>query len=264
LGIHPVTGPPPADLAGNRRGTFAATPEGKAGAAGTPDISADVGGNGAGGRGKGRDGGAGSGTAATGLPPGLMVGAGPKAGSAVASGPAGSGPGAAGDPSAGNSNGSLVADNRPMRVTVNPEKTLPNDPSAAIAREVFGNRRSYPMIENMPNLNSRGGTWIIRFAEAKPIEDGHFTAPSSIRKVDPGYPQELIRQNVNGTLTLYAVVRSDGTVGNVRVINSPDERLDRYACAAFERWQFRPATMNGKPIDVEAVVIIPFRTGRGF
>src|SRR6185369_8420382 len=40
LGIHPSATPPPEGLQGNRRGRFAASPEGKADAPGTPDISA--------------------------------------------------------------------------------------------------------------------------------------------------------------------------------------------------------------------------------
>ncbi|HEY7617351.1 MAG TPA: hypothetical protein VH744_11145, partial [Terriglobales bacterium] len=56
LGIHPTAGPPPAEVAGNRRGVFAATPEGRAGAPGTPDITADPSGAGRGGRGSGNGG----------------------------------------------------------------------------------------------------------------------------------------------------------------------------------------------------------------
>ena len=41
LGIHPAVAAPAAMPNGNRRGTFAATPAGKAGAAGTPDVSAN-------------------------------------------------------------------------------------------------------------------------------------------------------------------------------------------------------------------------------
>ena len=121
------------------------------------------------------------------------------------------------------------------------------------------------MILNMPNLNSAGGSWIIRFAELRGDDtEGDLTAPEATHKVDPGYPLELMRQNVQGTVTLYAVIRSDGTVGSVRVLNSPDQRLDSYARTALTGWHFRPATKNGTPVDLEAVVIIPFRAARNF
>ena len=32
-------------------------------------------------------------------------------------------------------------------------------------RAIFGNRKFYSVTLNMPNLNSAGGSWVIRFAE---------------------------------------------------------------------------------------------------
>jgi TonB family protein len=271
LGIHPSVGPPPANLAGNRRGTFAATPEGKAGAAGTPDIKGDGGGQGHGGNGRSNGAGAGSGNGSTaGVPPGVFVGAGPKnaTSSATAGDPSGSssGSGNGGGSGSGGSDPAVVADNHPMRVTVNPHKAMetPNAPSA-LERQVFGDRRSYSMILNMPNLNSAGGSWIIRFAELKQSQTrGELIAPEATHKVDPGYPMELMRQNVQGTVTLYAIIHTDGSVGNVRILNGADERLDALATRALARWQFRPALRDGNPIDLEAVFMIPFRIRRSF
>ncbi len=68
LGIHPTALPPAEMPGGNRRGTFAATPSGKPGAAGTPDISAT------------NNSGTGSGSSVgknLGVPSGLSVGAAP-------------------------------------------------------------------------------------------------------------------------------------------------------------------------------------------
>ena len=83
-------------------------------------------------------------------------------------------------------------------------------------------------------------------------------------KSDPGYPLELIRANVHGMVTLYAVIHADGKVGEIRVLNSPDERLDSYAANALAHWKFLPAERAGKPVALEAVVEIPFRVRRSF
>ena len=65
--------------AGNRRGTFAAGPQGKPGAAGTPDVPAAKGQAGAGvSQGQGNGNSAGNAKTANGIPPGLLVGAAPK------------------------------------------------------------------------------------------------------------------------------------------------------------------------------------------
>jgi TonB family protein len=75
---------------------------------------------------------------------------------------------------------------------------------------------------------------------------------------------ELMRENVQGTVTLYAVINADGVVERVRVLDSPDDRLDAYARNALSRWKFEPALKNGSPVALETVVRIPFRTNRNF
>jgi TonB family protein len=129
-----------------------------------------------------------------------------------------------------------------------------------LERNVFGGRKSYSMTLNVPNLNSAGGSWVMHFAEMKEDEaPGDLVAPVATQAVDPGYPLELMRQNVQGTVTLSAVIRSDGSVSGVRVLQGVDDRLDQFASAALLRWRFRPATKNGEAVALQAVVMIPFR-----
>jgi TonB family protein len=132
-------------------------------------------------------------------------------------------------------------------------------------RKVFGGKRVYGRTLNMPNLNSSTGSWVIKFAELDGgRKDGELLEPVATEKSDPGYPLELIRANVHGVVTLYAVIHSDGKVSDIRVLNSPDERLDTYAASALARWKFVPAERAGKPVALEAVVEIPFRVRRSF
>ena len=257
LGIHPTAmGPGMAMPAGNRRGTFAATPAGQAGAPGTPDIAA------------GTNPGSGSGSSKNrqGIPSGLMVGVGPdnQNRSAVAGPGNGTGGGTATTQSSDNSR--LMADASPPRVSSTPLHSLPEvsrDKATDVDRWIFGDKKFYAMTLNMPNLNSAGGSWVIRFAELNPNEaKGDLTAPEATRKVDPAYPLELMRRNVQGTVTLYAVIRNDGTVSDVRVLRGVDDQLDQYARTALAHWHFRPATKNGAAVDLEAVVMIPFKPVR--
>jgi TonB family protein len=159
-----------------------------------------------------------------------------------------------------------MADARPPRVTATPRRAMEaTSKPTELERQVFGDRKFYSMLLNMPNLNSSGGSWVIRFAELKTGEDkAELTAPEVLHKVDPAYPLELMKSQVEGTVALYAVIHSDGRVGDVRVLSSPDERLDGYARSALESWRFRPATKNGSAVALEAVVLIPFHAQRGF
>jgi len=262
LGIHPVapTGPV-AVPGGNRRGTFAATPQGKPGAAGTPDL---VGSGKGDSNSKTRNNGHGS------LPAGLHV----DAADSGATSPVERNGGAS---SKGNSSGNGADGTREMaslsslsatpgaRPGARAASAVPDDKVTDVDRQVFGGKRFYEMALNMPNLNSSTGSWVIRFAELDAgRKEGELLAPVATEKSDPGYPLELIRANVHGMVTLYAVIHADGKVGDIRVLNSPDERLDSFAAKALARWKFVPAVRAGKPVALEAVVVIPFRVRRSF
>ena len=105
----------------------------------------------------------------------------------------------------------------------------------------------------------------MRFAEMNPIPgsagDG-VSAPEPLRKVDPAYPAALMRDRVEGIVILYAVIHSDGSVGEVRVLQGVDDTLDENARDAVQKWRWRPGTKNGAPVDLEAVIKIPFRAPR--
>jgi TonB family protein len=137
-----------------------------------------------------------------------------------------------------------------------PEERKPADP-------VFGTKHVYSMEINLPNLNSRGGSWVIRFAEKDmPSIAGELSTPVATTKVDPAYPSSLQHDGVQGTVVLYAVIHADGTVGDIRVLQGLHEQLDSNAVKALSRWKFRPATKGGAAVDLEAVVQIPFVAGR--
>lgn len=146
-----------------------------------------------------------------------------------------------------------------------PASKVSDDKITDLDRQVFGDRHPYAMTVNMPNLNSFTGSWVIRFAElASNEKQGDLLTPVPMEKTDPGYPLELMKNNVHGQVTLYAVIHSDGRVGDIRVLSSPDDRLDRYATSALARWRFAPAEKDGKAVAIEAVVVIPFRTRTAF
>jgi TonB family protein len=273
LNLHPAVGAPSVPPAGNRRGAFAARPEGRPGASGDPGAEVE-GGNA---RNSTKSGSAGK---AGDLPAGLYVG---NAGTKTSPVAGGSGVHSA-DVDSGTS--SLAASVRPPRVTSAPSRTQPESAGklSEAERAVFGDRKFYSMTLNMPNLNSAGGSWVIRFAElnhgdsphdaggrdSSGLESGQgansptgdLSQPAATRKVDPAYPMQLMHENVAGTVILYAVIHADGSVGSVRVLRGVDNRLDQYASAAVEKWKFQPATKNGAPVDVEATFQIPFRPSR--
>jgi TonB family protein len=118
----------------------------------------------------------------------------------------------------------------------------------------------YTLAIDMPNITSYDGSWTVRFTElGGSSPDDILTAPLPLRKVDPKYDPSAAAEGIQGKVLLYAVIGRDGRVGQVRLVQGIDERLNLNAVAAFSKWEFQPATKNGVPVDLEAVVQIPFR-----
>jgi TonB family protein len=149
-----------------------------------------------------------------------------------------------------------------------PHKSSPT--IAAIApgmapEKVLSGSEIFTVHIDMPNLTSYSGSWIMKFAELQDggppyiQKTGTLSGPAPERKVDPKYPQSLIKERVDGQVVLYAIIRKDGSVDSIQVVRGLDPALDQNSMAALARWQFRPAMRDGVPVDVEAVVFIPFR-----
>lgn len=129
--------------------------------------------------------------------------------------------------------------------------------------EILGPSRVYTLHVNMPNLTSATGSWVLRFTELDHNSPGDgdatdLTGPVPVRKVDPKYPPALASAKVEGEVVLYAIIRKDGTVDSIQLVRSVDPQLDENAIAALARWKFRPAQRHGQPVELEAVIHIPF------
>jgi len=48
-------------------------------------------------------------------------------------------------------------------------------------------------------------------------------------------------------------------VDSIQLVKGVDEQLDANSITAFSQWKFEPATREGQPVPLEAIVHIPFR-----
>ena len=137
-------------------------------------------------------------------------------------------------------------------------------PTGALPEQIFASKKIYKMLVNMPNLNSATGSWILNFSELRVnsesprLTSSGVSAPAPLRKIDPKYPPTLIKERVEGEVVLYAVIRRDGSVDSIQLVRGIDEQLDANAMEALSQWKFRPAMKQGTPVDLEAIVHIPF------
>ena len=85
-------------------------------------------------------------------------------------------------------------------------------------------------------------------------------SPDVLFEKKPEYTSEAMRAKVQGTVEVEAVVNDDGTVGQVRIVRSLDDRfgLDQKAIEAVRNWRFRPGTRFGKPVPVLVLIELTF------
>ena len=129
--------------------------------------------------------------------------------------------------------------------------------------EILLGKEVHTLDINLPNLTSVTGSWILDFAElyeeTQPFRPEQLSGPVPFHKVDPKYPSELMKEHVEGEVVLYAIIRKDGSVHDIQVVKGLDPVLDKNAIEALSQWKFRPGMRGGVPVDLEAVVYIPFR-----
>ena len=78
-----------------------------------------------------------------------------------------------------------------------------------------------------------------------------------IHGVQAQYPPEASAAQVSGAVRVNATIGKDGAPTSLKVV-SGDSRLAAPALAAIRLWRYRPALLNGKPIESQMVITINF------
>ena len=85
------------------------------------------------------------------------------------------------------------------------------------------------------------------------------TPPAIVHEVKPDYTDEGRRRHIEGDVVLEIIVRSDGSVGNVKLVQGLGAGLDQRAMDAVRQWRFSPAKRYGVPVDVIVEVAMEFK-----
>jgi TonB family protein len=78
-----------------------------------------------------------------------------------------------------------------------------------------------------------------------------------IHRVDPVYPMQARTARLSGKVTLSATIRTDGSIRELEV-TAGSPVLAAAAKTAVLQWRYRPATLNGNPVEVQKEIIIVF------
>lgn len=87
---------------------------------------------------------------------------------------------------------------------------------------------------------------------------GGVSQPSIIKKVEPEYSEEARKAKWQGTVKLTVIVDETGHARDTKVEKSLGLGLDQKAIEAVEKWLFKPAMKDGKPVAVYATIEVTF------
>jgi hypothetical protein len=124
---------------------------------------------------------------------------------------------------------------------------------------VFEGRDVYTMVIPIENIAGYSGDWIIWFAERGGAATAalNVRAPVPLRKfesvepVPPGSPLDIRVQ-------VQAVITKEGKLDRILLLRDLAPGLEGAVLRDVKSWEFKPATRDGKPIDIDVVLEIPF------
>ena len=122
----------------------------------------------------------------------------------------------------------------------------PRDEAAAIANAVLARSPKVRHRKNEP-------------AQVLPVDAAGIDAPALRVRVEPYYPIALRRSGVEGTAVLRVVVRADGSVGRIEVVDSTHPAFSVAAMDAVKQWRYAPAIRMGEAVDATREVRVEFR-----
>ena len=123
----------------------------------------------------------------------------------------------------------------------------------------FQGRNVYTMVVPIENLPAYSGDWILWFAERQPVpgQNPVMRAPLPYRKM------EAVDQKVQGNASaervqIWAMLEKDGRLDQMAISTKAGSDAEQAIVQDLESWEFKPATRDGVPIDVEVVLEITF------
>lgn len=107
-------------------------------------------------------------------------------------------------------------------------------------------------------------TWVSRDhppdPDVKPATSGTFGVgyPACIDCPQAQYSAEGTIAKIEGTVTLDVVITADGFPAKITLLRGLPCGMGEAAMKAVEQWKFRPATMDGKPVEASQVIEVTF------
>ncbi|HEY4592779.1 MAG TPA: energy transducer TonB [Thermoanaerobaculia bacterium] len=95
--------------------------------------------------------------------------------------------------------------------------------------------------------------------EKKEKKEDEVQRPELRAQQRPVYPLAARKAGTRGTVVVEAIIEKDGSIANPNVLQHQPLGLDVAAVDAACGWQFKPATLEGKPVKVYYVLTVNFQ-----
>ncbi len=83
--------------------------------------------------------------------------------------------------------------------------------------------------------------------------------PRLLREIKADYTEDARQRGLSGEVVMEIVVRRDGSVGDVKILQGLGGGLNDRAVQAVRQWRFSPAHRQGEAVDVMVEVSVEFR-----
>lgn len=137
-------------------------------------------------------------------------------------------------------------------ITVTDVSAPAPEPDAATLQKRNEGRLRFLMIQLREKARCASGG-------ATTLVGGKILPPAKLLDVRPVYPENLRAAKVGGTVTMNAVIGTDGLVRDVQNVKGPHPDLEIAAANAVRQWQFSATLLNCEPIEVDMKVTVSFK-----
>jgi hypothetical protein len=102
--------------------------------------------------------------------------------------------------------------------------------------------------------------WILQYSRPR---DAQTIASGGVSRLDAPWPYSIVRPNLPpgvidaDALMIHGFVNASGHFENLSVVFPQPFAVAQFVLTALQKWQFRPATEDGRAARVEVMLIIP-------
>ena len=80
-----------------------------------------------------------------------------------------------------------------------------------------------------------------------------------VKKMTPSYPELEKRSGHEGTVTMYALIGTDGVPQGLRIVSGVTPGLNKASLDAVQQWRYKPYTCDGiGAVEVETLIVVNF------